>query len=691
MKKILVVDNNPVILKLMENFLLKEGHEVVVAKNGLEALEAVKSFEPDIFFVDLVMPKITGDKLCRILRTQKKFTHAFIVILSAVAVEQQVDFTAFGADACIAKGPFKEVEQHIRCVIDAIDSNKTSHLANTILGTEKVFKRIVTEELLSTKKHFETTLNHMAEGFIELTSEFKVVYVNPSAAAILGRPEEKILSENFTDFFMAADKNLLIDTLQKVNDKSPVTVGEKKPFQINNIFLLATFIMVESESTKTIITILQDITERKIIETELEQYRNNLESIVEARTTELTKKHAQLLREINERQQIEKEKLSLEESLRHTQKMEALGTMAAGISHDFNNILTAVLGFTELTLREVRDNEQLSANLSQVIKAGRRAKDLIRSILTFSRQKDHEFSPIRIQTILKEVIKLLRASTPANITVVEKIEDCEAVMADATQVHQIILNLYTNAIQAMKEGGTLTISLRSSRHNSLNGPRKQNITNNFVDMIIEDTGLGMSKETLAKIYDPYFTTKEAGEGTGMGLAVVHGIITSHGGTISAESRPREGSLFVVQFPVASIDVKEELGEDIEMFTGTEHILIVDDEPAILMIMAQTLGKLGYKTTSAKNGTEALEIYLKNKDSIDIVLTDITMPVMTGLSLAEKLLKTTPELPIILCTGKQLSPSISDEQLHELGVKSLLTKPFSLASLSTSIRTALADN
>nr|MBF0223299.1 response regulator [Desulfobulbaceae bacterium] len=366
----------------------------------------------------------------------------------------------------------------------------------------------------------------MAEGFIELTFEHKVVYVNPSAAAILGRPEEQILSENFISFFQDADQALLTDALQEVRHTSPVTIGEKVPFQINSIFLMATFILVESQSSKTIISILQDITARKKIETELEQYRNNLESIVHARTTELTNK--------------------------------------------------------------------------------------------------------------------------------------------------------------------LTISLRPAKHDNETTPRQQVITSNFVELAVEDTGFGMTPGILAKIFDPYFTTKEAGEGTGMGLAVVHGIVTGHGGSIFAESQLNKGSRFVVQFPVASVDVKEELGEDIEMFTGTEHILLVDDEPAILMIMAQTLSKLGYKTTSAKNGPEALEIYLQNKDSIDIVLTDITMPGMTGLRLAKMLLTTNPELPIILCTGKQLSPTLSDERLHELGVKSLLNKPFSLATLSTSIRTALVD-
>lgn len=689
MKKILVVDNNPVILKLLENFLTKEGHEVVLAHDGLEALDIVKTFTPDVFLVDLVMPKISGDKLCRILRTQKGMKNAFIIILSAIAVEQQVDFTAFGANACIAKGPFKEVERHIRAIFQAIDDNDTAHLAKTILGTEQVYKRIATEELLSTKEHFETTLNHIAEGFIELTSDWKIVYSNPTASKILRLSEEQILSSYLPNYFQEEHRERLCTALTDLEGNVPVRLGEKTPFSINGTFLLVTMIKMMTESTPSIIVIMQDISARKRDETELNEYRINLENIIAHRTKEFAREHERLLQEIEEKRQLELAKLKLENDLRHTQKLEALGTMATGIAHDFNNILTAVIGFTELSLREVQGNEKICANLDQVIKAGRRAKDLIRGILTFSRQKELEFSPVRIQTILKEVLKLLRASTPADINITEDIdENCEAVMADATQIHQIVLNLYTNAVQAMKEGGTLSVSLKSCRHNPNDALQPQIILKNCVELRVTDTGQGIEDTIRDNIFDPYFTTKAPGEGTGMGLAVVHGIVTSHGGTISVRSKPGHGSQFTVQLPVAFIDATEELGENLALLSGTEHILIVDDEPAILLIMTQTLKKLGYQVTAADNGNVALDLYKEQKEEIDAVLTDVTMPGMSGLKLAQELLAISPDLPIILCSGKHVMAAMTEKHLNDLGVRILLQKPFTLATLSASIRKIL---
>lgn len=556
-KKILVVDNSPVILRLMENFLSKEGHHVLCAVDGLEALEILKKFRPDVIFVDLVMPRIPGEKLCRIIRTMPELAAARVIVLSAVAVEQKLDFSAFGAHACIAKGPFTEVKKHILSVFAALDKGDDDSFLKEVVGTEHVFKRIVTEELLAVKKHFDATLTHMHEGFLELTPEAQIVYVNPAAAALLGRSEEKILAASLYEFFSEEHAPLLKESFAHLGSK-PLLLGEEEPLLLNGRQIAMILVCLTEQERNTVIAILQDISDRKKAERELREHRDHLEELVRRRTAEITAKHQHLLEEVERRQQAEAEKEKLEAALRQTHKMEALGTLAAGIAHDFNNILTAVIGYTEVTQRELSDNPRLYGNLEHVIKAGRRARDLIKHILTFSRKKENKFLPVRIDEVLREALRLLKASVKPEIEIREVIApECGVVMADATQVHQIIMNLCTNALQAMKEtGGTLEVRLEEAvlprkRPEVVPAPLEK-----FVRLVVADTGVGIDQANLAKIFDPYFTTKKPGEGTGMGLAVVHGIVASHGGEISVASRPGEGSTFTVLFPEAPFAIGE---------------------------------------------------------------------------------------------------------------------------------------
>ena len=548
-KKILVVDNSPVILRLMENFLSKQGHHVLCAVDGLEALEILKKFRPDVIFVDLVMPKIPGDKLCRIIRTMSELAGAYVIVLSAVAVEEELDFAAFGAHACIAKGPFTEVEKHILTLLATIDEGDGDKFSKDVIGTENVYKRIVTEELLSVKKHFNATLTHMHEGFLELTPEAQIVYVNPAATALLGQAEEKIIASSFYDFFADGHAAQLKESFAQL-DSQPVLLGEEQPLLLNGCQIAMTLVCLVDQQQKAVIVILQDISARKKAERELCEYRDHLEELVRQRTAEITVKHQHLLEEMERRRQVEEEKEKLEAALLQTHKMEALGTLAAGIAHDFNNILTAVIGFTELSQREVLDNPQLYDNLEQVKKAGRRARELIKHILTFSRKKKQELLPIRIDEVLQEALRLVRASAKSNIEIREVIDpECGVVMADATQVHQIIMNLCTNAIQAMKDtGGTLEVRLEAAVLPKIKADVVPPPLARFVRLVVADTGVGIDQANIDKIFDPYFTTKVPGEGTGMGLAVVHGIVASHGGEISVASTPGVGSTFTVLIP-----------------------------------------------------------------------------------------------------------------------------------------------
>lgn len=687
-KKILVVDNSPVILRLMENFLGKEGHHVLCAADGLAAMEILKDFRPEVIFIDLVMPNIPGDKLCSIIRTMPELADTYIVILSAVAVEQDLDFSALGANACIAKGPFKEITQHVQTIFAAIDSGEGDKFSKDILGIESIYRRIATEELLSVKRHFDATLTHMREGFLELTPEAQIVCVNQAAAALLGQPEEKILSTYLYDFFVGEYRGLLKQCLGQLASQ-PLTLGEAQPLLLRDRHIALTLVTVAEQEQKSLIAILQDITYRKKAEQELLMHHDHLEELVRQRTAEITEQHQHLLMEMQRRRQVEEEKLKLELSLRQTHKMEALGTLAAGIAHDFNNILTAVIGFTELNQLQFGDNQELYDNLEQVKNAGGRAKELIKNILTFSRKKEQEFQPIQIHQLLKEVLRLIRASAQPNITISEAIDpECGAILADPTQLHQVFMNLCTNAIHAMKNtGGTLTVRLENSDLPRTPAEAEPKALVRFVKLTVSDSGTGIDPAIIDKIFDPYFTTKAPGEGTGMGLAVAHGIITSHGGEITVRSTPGAGSTFTVCLPaVPQVDAHDATPASGRIVRGKEMILLVEDDPAILSATTKILQTLGYQVNAASNGEDALRIFTSHGGHFDLVITDQGMPGLSGTELCARLFAVRPDLPIILCTG--LGQYLSPAQVKAMGIKLMLQKPYYFPEIAAAVRKAL---
>lgn len=551
-KNILVVDNNPVILKLMDNFLTKEGHQVQTAINGLIAIEVLKKFHPEIIFVDLIMPKISGEKLCSMLRTMPEMAGVVIIILSAAAVEQEIDFKSFGADACIAKGPFKEVEKHINFVVSQIDQGKISTMGDHVIGADTVYGRTVTTELLSSRKHFEITLNHMAEGFIELTEEGRIVYVNPMATTLLGHSEEKLLTKEFTALFAGKQKKLLSDCLTNLKH-TPITIGEKPPFMHNGKYIAMTMVAIAEQIQTSNIIIIQDITARKMAEQELYQSHENLENLIQQRTEELVNRNRELENEINERLQLTKEKKALETELRQAHKMEAIGTMATGIAHDFNNLLTSILGYTELLRLETEDNSQTSSHLQNITRASYRAKELIGLIKTFSRPSEQEFMSVKLPMVIGESLALLKPSVPSNIKIKANLNPkSPPVWADAVQIQQVILNLCTNAIRAMHQtGGVLTVNLavKTPSIPTDSSLSRADQLKEFVEISVADTGVGISPADIDKIFDPYFTTRIGGEGTGLGLTVVHGIVSHHGGRITVDSTLGKGSKFSVILPV----------------------------------------------------------------------------------------------------------------------------------------------
>jgi len=378
----------------------------------------------------------------------------------------------------------------------------------------------------------------------------------------------------------------------------------------------------------------------------------------------------------------------LERHVRQSQKLEAIGTLAGGIAHDFNNILAIMMGYTELALRDIKESTITAKKLEGVLKAGERARDLVRQILAFSRQTEKERKPVRISPIIKETLNFLRASLPSTIEIKKNIEVNSMILGDPTQVHQILMNLCTNASYAMKDrGGILEITLKEIEIEEEDLCTYPDLSpGTYVNLIVSDTGCGIDEVTMERIFEPFFTTKKPGEGTGMGLSVVHGIVKSYGGTITVISEEHKGTTFSIILPkLASGTIAEPLVFK-PLPRGHGNILFVDDEEELAILEKENLEELGYNVTAVTGSVEALKLYRENPGHFDLIITDHTMPFITGLELIEEIRKTSPSMPFILTTG--FGDLISDEKASEIGIKKLIKKPFKLYELAEVISSIL---
>jgi PAS domain S-box-containing protein len=391
------------------------------------------------------------------------------------------------------------------------------------------------------------------------------------------------------------------------------------------------------------------------------------------------------------RKQTEEETKALQSQLLQAQKMEAIGTLAGGIAHDFNNILGAIFGYTEIAIDCIPPESIAIKHLGKVLKASERAATLVKQILAFSRQANIEQIPLKPSHIVKEALDLLRPSLPSTITIHQEIDTAtRSILADPTQVHQILMNLCTNAFHAMEQtGGTLKITLKDCVLSQEDLQYKPGIQpGTFVLLSVSDTGPGIPLEIRNNIFDPYFTTKEAGKGTGMGLAITLGIITSYGGFITCESEIGQGTVFEIFFPAIDQKIVSEIKPVEVAPPGTEHILLVDDEELLADLGTALLERLGYTVSMRTSSLDALALFQEHPEQFDAVITDQTMPDMTGIDLARLMLQIRPNLPIILCTG--YSNLITEEEAKACGVKGFAMKPFAKKELASLLREVLDD-
>lgn len=562
-RRILVVDNNPLLLDMLARFLGDEGYDVRCATDGLAALAVLDDIVPDVIIVDQVMPNISGDKLCRVIRATPALREVRLVVLSALVVEEEVDFLAFGADACIAKGPFAQLRENIRSLL-AMFGTRPDWVSRQVIGREQLFQREITRELLDIHQHFAVILQSMKDGVVQLSRERRIVFVNRAATEIIGRPEEKLLSSDFLTYLRADARPLVAAALAR-SALPPASTDPGDPGQAlgaqQEIFLgqrqvLLTLVPSADPANAAPWVVMHDVTEQKQAERVQLRYQQELEAEVGRQTAELAAGYRKLQAEFERRKKVEvalqashtelerrvairsAEVEKLYRQLLHSEKLSAVGKLAASIAHEFNNPICGirnVLGGLQRRLALAGPDREL---VEMAIRECDRVARLTGDLQSFNRPTSAQLDLLDLHAALADILLLCKKKFQNEGVKVqlELAPDLPRIMMVADQLKQVMLNLLTNAGEAIgSEGGLISIATRR--------------VGTEVAISFTDTGAGISAENLSHIFEPFFSTKSAVKATGLGLAVSYGIIKRHGGRIEVESDEGQGACFTVFLPV----------------------------------------------------------------------------------------------------------------------------------------------
>lgn len=670
-QKILIVDDQPANLYAMDQILKETGAEIICVQSGNEALAASLNHDFAIALLDIQMPDMDGYELAEFMRDDVKNSELPIIFISAVYSSDYhvfrgydagaVDFLAKPFDAKVLLSKVKvflqldrqkrllhesgkrlaEVNQNLEQMVRSRTADL--HEAVEVLKAEIAGRFEAEKELIKAKKDWQEIFEAIGHMTMILDKDQNILVANRATLLQTGLSREAIIGQKCCHVFHNLNQATCHCPFKAMKDTGQFEVTEAEIDAFGRSYIVScTPILDDDGQLEKVIHISTDITARKQLKKELIQ----------------------------------------------AHKMEAIGSLAGGIAHDFNNILSAVLGYTELSLNKAQSDPGLTEDLQQIHTAGMRAKDLVGQILNFARKTDDDPKPVRIDIIVKEVVKFLRSTIPCSVQIKEDIASKSLVLSNPVKIHQLVMNLCTNAAHAMHETGLLEVSLHELQLKAADFPKNVDMRQGLYQRLeIADNGCGIPAEIIESIFQPFFTTKDIHEGTGMGLAMVDSIVKECGGHISVASVVGKGTVFTILLPVTTKDDNQPVIENKkDLPGGTERILLVDDETAICKLASRMLEQHGYTVTTETNPVSALKLFTASPDSFDLVITDMTMPELTGDKLAEKILVIRPGIPVIIVTG--YSKQMSENHAENLGAKTLMAKPFEKADLIETVRKAL---
>lgn len=625
-----VVEDEPLVAATLEKRLQAMGYVVAgIASSGEDALHTIAESRPDLVLMDIhLQGEMDGIETAEQIQTQFEIP---VIYLTASSDDESLERARVTNPFGYLLKPFSESELRVTIEI-------------------ALYKHETEKKLREHQQWLAATLKSIGEAVISTNHDGNITFMNPAAEILTGWnmkedgekgirftilnpqageiPEKSVFSENTAQ--------ILINRLPEPH--LVAKTGVKIPVE---------YTVAPLKDRKGVVIVIKDITGRKRAEQERQQ---------------------------------------LEEQLRQSQKLEALGILAGGIAHDFNNILGTVLGYTELLLKRTSGEYPGREYLEQIYLAGERATDLVQQILTFSHAREQRLHPLALRPLIQDILKMIRATIPANIEIIAHLEaEHISILGNATQIHQVMINLCTNASHAMRDReGILEISLEEVPYHLVQKTAPNLPENCYVRLMVRDTGSGMPPDVQKRIFEPFFTTKAIGEGTGLGLSVVHGIVQSHCGAITVESRLQEGTTVKIFFPTVHAEESPVFrDEPLKPTKGQGSILLVEDEHPLAALYETALTELGYRVTLAHNGQEAFDVFRTSPERFDLVFTDQTMPKMTGVQLCQAVLELRPEMPVILTTG--YSDAISETQAQQMGIRRFLRKPVKLSILIQSLQ------
>ncbi|PIE59477.1 MAG: hypothetical protein CSA32_03760 [Desulfobulbus propionicus] len=648
----LVVDNSPVFQKIVRSVLEKEGWDVKTAENGLEALDSIHILKPDIIFTDLVMPKIDGEKFAYILRNTPDYNDIFLVILSAIAVEDNENTLCLNADACIAKGPFSHMRTHI---LEALEAYQTGVRKTRDIEGGKLYYREITAELLESKRHSEIIVANMSDGVVELNDKGRLVMINKAAIELMGEGEEKLFGRNFFDYFVEKDREVIQEWLAGLNKKNKLeglVFEYQQPAVIRHskCQIALRLLPVPEEEELFIVGILTDLTRQK---------------------------------------QTEKRRKMLEKELERIRKFDAMSLLISGLAHDFNNLLTILSGNIEMS-RYLSREKQVTDLLEEASNALELSIKLVRKLSTFSDNHLAEHKRTDLSALIRETLDYKLADTSITYAVEDNI--CHPLLRlDPSLFEQVFSNLADNVVGAIKGKGHVQVTLDLVDGESEAELRQHPVPEGkLVRVIFSDNGPGIPKDLVDKVFDPYFSTKEKGvqKGMGLGLTIVHSIIKKHNGAIIIDRQTGCGCVVNIYLPVSAGYNSGRRSEVDASFQTDErkNVLIMEEDDMIGAINKRVFELCRYNVTLARNTVEVIEKYCEaeeKKSGFDLVLVSIDRyREKQGLETAQKILEINPAAVLIAACGDAACEEMLRRKDH--GFASTLTTPFSVAAVQEMI-------